>query len=74
MLAAVFFFKRFGYRTIGKEFRVKHRNKFSRFSMPLALSPGILLRPRSGRVETELSWFVSLKACRFVYILANRRP
>ena len=28
-------------------FTYSHRNKFSRFSMPLALSRGILLRPRS---------------------------
>ena len=32
--------------------------------MPLGLSRGILLRPRSERVETELSLFVSMKACR----------
>ena len=47
---------------------------YSRLMMPLALSRGILLRPRSERVETELSLFVSMEACRFVYILANRRP
>ena len=63
------------YTQLDKEVLIcRHRNKFSRFSIPLALSRGILLRPKSGRVETELSWFVSLKACRFVYILANRRP
>ena len=42
--------------------------------MILALSRGILLRPRSERVETQLSLFVSMEASRFVYILANRRP
>ena len=47
---------------------------YSRLMMPLALSRGILLRPRSERVETKLSSFVSMEACRFVYILANRRP
>ena len=46
----------------------------SRLMMPLALSRGILLRPSCERVETELSLFVSMEACRFVYILANRRP
>ena len=42
--------------------------------IPLALSRGILLRPSSERVETKLSSFVSMEVCRFVYILANRRP
>ena len=46
---------------------------YSRLMMPLALSRGILFRPRSERVETKLSSFVSMEACRFVYILANRR-
>ena len=41
--------------------------------MPLALSRGIPLKPRSERVETKLSSFVSMEACRFVYIIANRR-
>ena len=45
---------------------------YSRLMMPLALSRGILLRPRSERVETQLSLFVSMEACRFAYILANR--
>ena len=47
---------------------------YSRLMMPLALSRGILLRPRSERVEKQLSLFVSMEACRFVYILPNRRP
>ena len=47
---------------------------YSRLMMPLALLRGILLRPRSERVEKQLSLFVSMEACRFVYILANRQP
>ena len=47
---------------------------YLRLIMPLPLSRGILLRPRSECVETMLSSFVSMEACRFVYILANRRP
>ena len=52
-------------------FTYSHRNKFSRFSMPLALSRGILLRPRSESVETQLSMFVSMKADGSVYVLTN---
>ena len=33
---------------------------YSRLIMPLAMSRGILLRPRSERVETQLSLFVSM--------------
>ena len=34
---------------------------YSRLIMPLALSRGILLRPRRERVETQLSLFVSME-------------
>ena len=39
--------------------------------MPLALSPGILLRPRSERVEKQLSLFVSMEAYGSAYVLTN---
>ena len=44
---------------------------YSRLIMPLALSRGILLRPRSERVETQLSLFVSMEAHGSVYVLTN---
>ena len=44
---------------------------YSRLMMPLALSRGILLRPRSERVETQLSLFVSMEAYGSVYVLTN---
>ena len=44
---------------------------YSRLIMPLALSRGILPRPKSERVETQLSMFVSMKADGSVYVLTN---
>ena len=44
---------------------------YSRLIMPLALSRGILLTPRSERVETQLSLFVSMEAYGSVYVLTN---
>ena len=44
---------------------------YSRLIMPLALSAGFLLRPRSERVETQLSLFVSMEAYGSVYVLTN---
>ena len=39
--------------------------------MPLALSRGILLRPRSECVETQLCMFVSMGAYGSVHVLTN---
>ena len=44
---------------------------YSRLMMPLALSRGILLTPRSERVVTQLSLFVSMEAYGSVYVLTK---
>ena len=44
---------------------------YSRLMMPLALSRGIMLRPRIECVETQLSLFVSMEVYGSVYVLTN---